>query len=137
MILLFIMPTLFRTIYPLQAEEEKLFLKTDFIKATRIILQICVKGVGLLSITTLIRATHILLQDGTLERTRCYYEYFCNQDCYLTRYKHRLDDLPNLRIHRYYTWERALRLLSIRIWLNKKLLLLQSGWRTGYNNSAY
>ena len=84
-----------------------------------------------------------------------------------TRDKRRLDDLPNLRIQGYHTYHRTMdegghgmvtlikhtipsetavqvhlgdgtETLSTRIWINTTTTQsIQSGWRTGYNNSTY
>ena len=59
-----LLTALIRAIHPLQAEGKKAFLKE-----TQILLQICVKGMELLSITTHIRATHLLLQNNPKQQT--------------------------------------------------------------------
>ena len=47
----------------------KLFRKLAFLKATQILFQMCVKVMDLFSITTLIRATHLLLQGDLQQQT--------------------------------------------------------------------
>ena len=134
MILFFLRTALIRTIHTLQAEEGKLFRKPAFLKATQIIFQIYVKVMDLFSITTLIRITHILLQgdpqqqthraathiklvhwnaQGTIKKTSAIKKSIVQDDLDIvmiqdTRYTRRLDDLPNLRIHVYHTYHRAM-----------------------------
>ena len=145
--------------------------------------QICIKGMELLSIMTLIRATLLLLQNdpeqqtelteqlptsswnaqGAITKTSAIKTAIVQDDLDIlmiqdTRYKRRLDDFPNLRIHGYHTFHRTMdegghgmvamirhpipleeaeqihlgdgtETLSTRIWLKNKPLLLHNIYR--------
>ena len=95
MILLFLITDIFRPTHALLAEEKKL-LKTAFLKDIHIIFQICVQVMGLLSITTLIIATHFLLQDDPQQQTE-HTEHLPISSWYIETHKEQLQRLLQSR----------------------------------------
>ena len=114
-ILFFLITTLIRAIHTLQAEEGKLFGKPAFLVLNNDPYQDNTHSTSGRSTTT--NGTHIKLAhwnaQGAITNTSANKTAIVQDDLDIvmiqdTRYKRRLDDLPNLRIHRYHTYHRIM-----------------------------